>query len=117
MPPPKTTIASPAGKVVFAAKACRTVSVELLFECVRIVQPEMLIPPLVELTNSMNSSCAESRVPSWLASPSVPVGGSASTSLTTTVGAVTLRVAMPLIFCEAALIVNCPWLIALARPV
>src|SRR5258706_3947952 len=106
VPPPKTSMASPGGSIVPAAKICRTDSVELLIERVRTVQPVRLIAVSVELANSTNSSCEESREPSWLASPSMPAGGSAYTSLKTIVVGVTLRLALPVTSCELALMVD-----------
>src|SRR5215831_7679410 len=64
-PPPKTTTASPARTFVAAGKVKRVVSFALPLARVLMVQPLSPVDSLaLALTNSTNSSCVPSRIPS-----------------------------------------------------
>ena len=82
VPPPKTTTACPGFKIVFAGNSWLAVLIESLSASYSLYP---LISRLVAelLTNSTNSSSLASLIPSPLASPRLPLGGSYSTSFKT----------------------------------
>ena len=107
-PPPKSTSASPAGRLLNGWNVCRTLSLVPFRGRVRSVQPDRSSAEPEPLTSSTNSSSAPLRVPSWFASPAGPSGGSARNSLMTSVRGTTRSRASAVKSPTVALIVVCP---------